>query len=78
MLLENDSRFTFARYLSIMRCHKLQLVLVLIVADQDLVTDFHIVKELIDPKINSIMPRVVIRTRMTRTSRYRVDASIKA
>ncbi len=78
MLLENDSRFTVAAYLSIIGRHKLQLVLVLIISDQDLVTDFHIVKELIDPKINSIKPRSAIPMRITRTSHYRVDTSIKA
>lgn len=64
MLLENDSRFTFGAYLSIIAFHKLQLVSVLIVSDQDLVTDFHIVKERIDPRTNSIKSVV---------KRYRAD-----
>lgn len=56
MLLENDLLFTFGAYLSIVTSDKPQLVSVLIVSDQDLVTDFHIVKERIDLRINSIKP----------------------
>jgi len=54
MLLENVLPFIFDLYFSIMIRHKLQLVLVLIVSDQDLVTDFHIVKERIDKNTNAI------------------------